>query len=120
MPKYTVEFPPGNTVARTLIDALGNAGAEVTRGVSEGEYPLFYCTHCKQPVRIMRKCEDLKMLVPVFEQDVGLAGLDFTEWESDPEVGDTDPQYVCEECGALLFDKLEDIDTWLKERKKHE
>lgn len=118
MSKYIVEFSNDNAVARTLLQALKQSGTQVTRGVSLDEYPLCHCPACGASARIMRKCEDLKMLVPVFEAEDGIAQLDWTEWESQPDVGDTDPQYVCENCGHLLFDSIEKVDEWLKKHPK--
>lgn len=119
--KYVVEVDSDNAEALELIAVLGKK-ALVTRRPNWDDYLKCHCPACGNTTRIMRKCQDLKMLVPTFEESPGFVGLDWDEWESQPDVGDTEPQYVCEACGYVLFTGITEIDEWLKEHptKKEE
>jgi len=119
--KYTVELSTDNVEAMRLIEELGKVANVVKRPYWD-DYLKCHCPSCGTSARIMRKCEDLKMLVPTFEESPGFVGLDWTEWESQPDIGDTEPLYVCENCGHVLFRGITEIDEWLKEhpQKKEE
>ena len=119
--KYTVELNTDNVQALKLLERLFRKALVIRRPRKE-DHLKCHCPACGTVTRIMRKCENVTVFVPAFEDSPGIVGLDYDDWDSKPDVGDTEPQYVCEACGHVLFTGIVEVDKWLKEhpQKKEE
>lgn len=115
--KYTVELSTDNAEALKLMTSLRKEALVLRRPCDE-EYLKCHCPACGTVTRIMRKCENVTVFLPAFEESPGVVGLDYDDWDSKPDVGDTEPQYVCEACGYVLFSGITEIDEWLKKHSQ--
>ena len=112
--RYSVEIATDNNKAAALLAELRKE-ALVVPLPSPTDYCLIKCPECGRNAALMRRCHgDLEVRIPVYEESPGLAGLDYLEWDMKPDVGDTDPEYVCEYCGHVLFHGIDEVEEWLR------